>query len=86
MENSRTCEVRNVNVQKASFVKHLRSEKHLENEEQNEMIILDWLFEEEQTPIKNKIKKACNPKTIKQIARQNNKLKDRDLDKRLAKK
>ena len=31
MENSRTCEIRNVNVHRASFVKHLRSKKHLED-------------------------------------------------------
>ena len=29
MENSRTCEVCNVNLHSASFVKNLRSEKHL---------------------------------------------------------
>ena len=42
MENSRTCEVCNVNVHRASFVKHLRSKKHKENIEKNEMIIPDW--------------------------------------------
>ena len=47
MENSRTCEVCNVNVHKPSFGKHLRSKNHLENLEQNEMIIPHWLFEEE---------------------------------------
>ena len=30
MENSRTCEICNVNVHRASYVKHLRSKKHLE--------------------------------------------------------
>ena len=35
MENSRTCEFCNVNVHIASFVKHLRSKKHLEKEKQN---------------------------------------------------
>ena len=38
MENSRTCEVCNINVHRASFVRHLRSKKHLENMIQNEMI------------------------------------------------
>ena len=57
MENSRTYGICNVNVHRASFVKHLRSKKHLENIEQNEMIIPDWLFKEEQTPIKKKYKK-----------------------------
>ena len=30
MENSRTCEICNVDVHRASFAKHLRSKKHLE--------------------------------------------------------
>ena len=63
MENSRTNETCNVNVHRASFVKHLRSEKHLENEKQIEIIIPEWLFKEEQTPIKNKIEKYI---TLKQ--------------------
>ena len=85
MENSRTCEVCNVNVHRASFVKHLRSKKHLENIEQNEMIIPDWLFKEARSPIKKQIKKVYNPKTLKQKARQNNKMNDKKLDKELAK-
>ena len=56
MENSRTCEVCNVNVHRASFAKHLRSKKHLENIIQNEMIIREWFFKEEKSPIKKKIK------------------------------
>ena len=79
MENSRTCEVCNVNVHRASFVKHLRSKKHLEKIEQNEMIIPDWLFQQEQTPIKEKIQKVYNPKTLKQLAREKIKLDDKDL-------
>ena len=66
--------------------KHLRSKKHLENEKQNEMIIPERFFEEDQAPIKNKIKKVYNPKTLKQIARENIKLNDKELDKELAKK
>ena len=57
MENSRTCEVCNVNVHRALFVKHLRSKKQLSKIEQNEMIIPDWLFKEERFPIKKKIQK-----------------------------
>ena len=41
MENSRTYEVCNVNVHRASFLKPSRSKKHLENIQQNEMIIPD---------------------------------------------
>ena len=81
MENSRTCEVCNVNVHRGSFVKQLRSEKHLENIEQNEMIIPDWLFKEELSPIKKKIQKVYNPKTLKQIAREKIKLDDKELAK-----
>ena len=66
---------------RASFVKHLRSKKHLENVKQNEIIIPEWLFKEEQTPFEKKNKKILDPKTIKQIARQNIKLNDKELDK-----
>ena len=31
MKNSRTCEICNVDVHRASFVKHLKRKKHLEN-------------------------------------------------------
>ena len=44
MENSRTCDVCNVNVHRASFAKHLRSKIHLKNIEQNEMIIPECFF------------------------------------------
>ena len=66
MENSRTCEVCNVNVHRASIVRHLRRKKHLGSMIQNEMIIPEWLFKGEQTPIKIKIQKVYNPKSLKQ--------------------
>ena len=50
------------------------------------MILPEWLIKEEQKPIKNKIKKVFNPKTLKQIARQNIKLNDKEFEKVLAKK
>ena len=81
MENSRTCNVCNVNVHRASFVKHLRSKKQLENIEQNELIITEWLFKEERSPIKKKIKKVYNPKTLKQLPREKVKLDDKELAK-----
>ena len=34
------------------------------------MIIPDWLFKEEQSPIKKKIQKVCKHKTLKQSAKQ----------------
>ena len=70
MENSRTFEVCNVNVHRSSMQKHLRIKKHLENMEQNEMIIPEWLFRQEQTPIRKKTQKVYNPKTLKNLARE----------------
>ena len=81
MENSRTCEVCDVNVHRASMQKHLRSKKHLEKLEQIEMIIPEWFFKEEKTPIKKKIQKVYNPKTLKQLAREKIKLDDKELAK-----
>ena len=77
MENRRTCEVCKVNVHRASFVMHLRSERHLENTEQNEKIIPDWLFEEERSPIKKKIQKVYSPGSLKQLAREKINLDDK---------
>ena len=51
--NNRRCEICNVDVHRASFNKHLRSKKHIENMKQNEIIIPEWLFQE---PFGNKIK------------------------------
>ena len=73
---SRKCEFSDVDVHRASYIKHLRSKKHLENINQNEMIIPEWLFQE---PIEIKIKKLYKPKSLKQIARHNNKLDDKQL-------
>ena len=81
MENSRTCEICNVNVHRASFVKHLRSKKHLEKLEQNEMIIPERFFKEEKTHIKKKMQKVYNPKTLKRLAREKIKLDDKELAK-----
>ena len=81
MENSRTCDVCNVNVHRPSFAKHLRSKKHLKNIERYEMIIPEWFFKEEKTPIKKKIQKVYNPKTLKQLAREKFKLDDKELAK-----
>ena len=86
MENSRTCEVRNVDVHRASYVKHLRSKKHLEDEKQNRMITPEWLIKEEQAPIRKKSFEVYNPKTINKIARENIKTNDKELEKELAKK
>ena len=81
MDNRRICEVCNVNVHRASFAKHLRSKKHLEIIEQNEMIIPEWFFKEEKSPIKKKMQKVYNPKSLKQLAREKINLDDKKLAK-----
>ena len=47
------------------------------------MNIPEWLFQE---PFENKIKKIYNPKSLTQIARDNIKLDDKQLNKELARK
>ena len=59
----------------------MRSEKQLENIEQNEMLIPDWLLTQEQTPNKKKTEKVYNPKTLKQLTREKPKLDDKELAK-----
>ena len=51
--NSHKCDKCKVDVHRASYVKHLRSKEHFENEIQNELIISEWLFKE---PFENKSK------------------------------
>ena len=46
------CETCNTDVHRASYVKLLRSKKHLEIIKQNKMIIPEWLFQE---PFENNI-------------------------------
>ena len=57
MENRRTCEICIIDVHRASFVKHEIGKKHLENKEQDEMVIPAWFYTEEKTPIKKKFQK-----------------------------
>ena len=76
--NSRKCGICNVDVHRASHMKHLRSKKHIENMQQNEMIIPERLFQE---PVENKINKIHNPKSLKEIARDNIRLDDKQLNK-----
>ena len=54
MKNSRRCDICNIDVHRASYGKHLISKKHLEKIRQKEIIITEWSFKEEQTPIKKK--------------------------------
>ena len=45
------------------------------------MIIPDWFFKEEKTPVKKKIQTVYNPKTLIQLAREKIKLDDKELAK-----
>ena len=78
--NSRRCEICNVDVHRASYMKHMRSKKHIENMEQIEMIIPEWLFKES---VENKINKTYNPRSLKQIARDNNIIDDNELARKM---
>ena len=81
--NSRKCEICNIDVHRASYMKHLRSKKHIENIKQNEMIIPEWLFRENN---ENNINRIYNRKSLKQIARNTINLDDKQLNKELARK
>ena len=47
------------------------------------MILPEWLFKAEQPPNKNKFEKVYNPKIVKQIARENIKINDKELAKEM---
>ena len=81
--NSRICDICNIDVHRAAYVKHLKSKEHLENMKQNEMIIPEWLFRESN---ENKNNKIYNPRTLRQIARNTINLDDKQLNKELARK
>ena len=78
---TRKFDVCKVDVHRASYVKHLRSKKPLENEAQNEMIRPEWLFQE---PVENKLKSIYYPKPLRQLARDNIKLDKKQLNKGLS--
>ena len=63
IDNHRICEGFNNVIHRASYAKYLRSEKHLENEKQNEMILPEWVPKE---PNEIKNKQLYNPKSFKQ--------------------
>ena len=63
--NSRRCDICNVDVHRASYMKYLRSKKHIENDRANAMIIPEWLFKETN---ENKIKKISNHISLKKIS------------------
>ena len=57
MESCR-CEICNIDVHKASYAKQLRIKKLLRKIGHEDKTEPEWLFKEEQTPIKNKFKKS----------------------------
>ena len=57
-ENSRKSDICNTYIHRASYAKHLRNKRLLENKRQHDLIIPKWLFKEEQTPIRKKVKKV----------------------------
>ena len=61
----------------------MKSKRHLESIKENEVIIPEWLFSE---PVENKSNKKYNPKSLKQLARDNFRLDDKQLNKEVAKK
>ena len=77
---SRKCDDCNFDVHRASYAKHLRNKKHIGNKKIYNMFIPEWLFKK---PIENKI---YNPKPLTQIARDNIKLDDKQINEELAKK
>ena len=79
--NSRKCEVCNVDVHRACYIKHLWSKKHIKNMKQNEVVLPEWLFQE---PVENKINKIYSPNPLRQLVRGNIRLDDRQLNGELA--
>ena len=53
MEDSRRCDICNIDVDRATYAKVLRSQKHLENIKQDDMILQDWLFRETNENLNN---------------------------------
>ena len=54
----------------------------MENVRQIDKFIPEWLFKEEQTPVKKKIKEVYDPKTLKHKSRSSFKLNDKNLEKK----
>ena len=77
----RRCEICNIDVHRSSFAKHLRSEKHKENER----IIPSWLFiEEEQRPQRiTRITQVRVP-TLRELAMNQIQLPKKELEKEIA--
>ena len=80
--NKKYCEKCGILIHRASLAKHLRSKKHLnklqnDNEDQQENIL---------QPTTSKKNITINPLSLKELARDNIKLTDKELNKEIAKK
>ena len=84
-ENNRRCDICSTNVPRASYAKHLRGKKDLVKIRQDDVIIPECFFKEEQTPIKKKFEKLYDPKVLTQITGGSIKIKDREIKIELAK-
>ena len=76
--NKKYCERCNIIIHRASYAKHLKSKKHLNLQPNIENIL--------QQPTTSKVEKINNPKSLKELARNEIKLNDRELNKEIAKK
>ena len=62
MEISRRCDICIIDVHRASYEKHIRNKKLPGNDDPNELIITEWLFQE---PVEAKLKKDIIPDLYK---------------------
>ena len=79
--NSRRCDVCIFDVHRASFVKHLKKKKHIDNEK---IVPTDFFNKTDTTNIT--IQKIYNPKTLRDIVREQFKIDEKKLNKELVKK
>ena len=82
MENSGRCDVCDVDVDRARFAKHSRNKNHMEKKPE-EKIKPEWLLEE---PIVYVPRKICNPKPLKEKAREIIKTDDKQLNEEFGRK
>ena len=61
-ESTRRCDICNIDINRKSVAKHLRSKKHLERIRPDDMIIPKWLFKKNKNLLRTKIKKCLSLK------------------------
>ena len=76
--NKRYCERCNIIIHRASYAKHLKSKKHLQDQTKGPLDQKDFINQ----PSTSKY----NPKSLKELARDKIKLDNKDLNKEIAKK